>query len=136
MADKYVKGLDATLKNLRARLDAVPNLAMTGLRAGGLVVQRDAQQHVPVEHGPLRQSAFTRPARNDKMVKVVEVGFTAAYAPFVHENLQMILKGKPRPSGKGVYWGPAGEARFLANAVERQKDEIVRLVVAYSEIKK
>ena len=109
---------------------------MKGLLTGGLIVQRDAQKHVPVEYGVLRQSAFTRKARNDKAIKAVEVGFTAAYAAFVHENLEMKLKGRPRPSGKGVYWGPQGEARFLANAVVRNEDEIVRRVAEASEIKK
>lgn len=136
MADsKYVKGLDKTLKNLNKRIDAIPNKSMKGLLTGGLIVQRDAQKHVPVEFGVLRQSAFTRKARNDKEVKAVEVGFTAAYAMFVHENLEMRLKGKPRPSGKGVYWGPQGEARFLANSVTRNEEEIVRRVAEASEIK-
>lgn len=136
MASNNVKGLDKVLKNLNSRLDAVPEKSMKGLLTGGLIVQRDAQKHVPVEYGVLRQSAFTRKARNDKSVKAVEVGFTAAYAMFVHENLEQKLKGKPRPSGKGVYWGPQGEPRFLANAVVRNEDEIVRRVVEASEIKK
>lgn len=137
MADsKYVKGLDETLKNLNDRLDAIPNKSMRGLLAGGLLVQRDAQKRVPVEYGVLRQSAFTRKAMNERAVKAVEVGFTAAYAPFVHENLEQKLKGKPRPSGKGVYWGPQGEPRFLATAVADNQDEIVQRVAESTEIKK
>ena len=136
MASNSVKGLDKVLKNLNSRIDAIPEKSMKGLLTGGLIVQRDAQKHVPVEYGVLRQSAFTRRARNDKTVKAVEVGFTAAYAAFVHENLEQTLKGKPRPSGKGVYWGPQGEPRFLANAVVRNEDEIVRRVAEASEIKK
>lgn len=131
-----MKGLDKVLKNLNSRLDGIPEKSMKGLLTGGLIVQRDAQKHVPVEYGVLRQSAFTRKARNDKAVKAVEVGFTAAYAPFVHENMEQKLKGQPRPSGKGVYWGPQGEPRFLANAVVRNEDEIVRRVAEASEIKK
>ncbi len=136
MASNSVKGLDKVLKNLNSRFDAIPEKSMKGLLTGGLIVQRDAQKNVPVEYGVLRQSAFTRRARNDKTVKAVEVGFTAAYAAFVHENLEQKLKGKPRPSGKGVYWGPQGEPRFLANAVVRNEDEIVRRVAEASEIKK
>lgn len=136
MASNSVKGLDKVLKNLNSRIDAIPEKSMKGLLTGVLIVQRDAQKHVPVEYGVLRQSAFTRRARNDKTVKAVEVGFTAAYAAFVHENLEQKLKGKPRPSGKGVYWGPQGEPRFLANAVVRNEDEIVRRVAEASEIKK
>lgn len=45
--------------------------------------------------------------------KAVIVGYTAPYALYVHENLEMKLAGKPRPSGLGVYWGPNGQPKFL-----------------------
>lgn len=129
---KAVKGLDLTLKNLNKKILAVKNVTVDGLLAGGLVVQGDAQKHVPVEHGVLRQSGYTRKVRGGAS-PIVEVGFTAEYAPWVHENLEMKLAGKPRPSGKGVYWGPQGEARFLANAVERQTDRVVEIVAKRAE---
>jgi hypothetical protein len=44
----------------------------------------------------------------------VIVGYTAFYALFVHENMEMKLAGQPRPSGLGVYWGPSGAGpKFL-----------------------
>lgn len=52
----------------------------------------------------------------------VTVGYTAKYAVFVHENIEMKLKGKSRkgkhPDGrkrKGKYWDPQdkGRAKFL-----------------------
>lgn len=43
----------------------------------------------------------------------VVVGFSAQYALFVHENIEMKWKGKPRRSGIGTYWGPQGQAKFL-----------------------
>lgn len=122
-----MKGLDATLKNLNKKILAIKNVTVDGLLAGGLIVQADAQRHVPVEFGVLRQSAYTRKVR-DGASPLVEVGFSAKYAPWVHENLEMKLRGKPRPSGKGVYWGPQGEARFLSNAVERQTDKVVDVI--------
>ena len=48
--------------------------------------------------------------------KTVVVGFTAAYALYVHENMEMKLKGKSRRKpGKGYYWDPQGIAgpKFL-----------------------
>lgn len=45
--------------------------------------------------------------------KRVIVGFAAPYARAVHEMVEMKLQGQPRPSGRGVYWGPHGEAKFL-----------------------
>lgn len=45
---------------------------------------------------------------------VVEVGYECAYAIHVHENVEMKWRGLPRrPPAKGVYWGPAGQAKFL-----------------------
>lgn len=44
------------------------------------------------------------------------VGFTAAYALWVHENMEMKLKGLPRRKpAKGYYWDPQGIAgpKFL-----------------------
>ena len=43
----------------------------------------------------------------------VRVGYSAPYAGAVHEKVDMVLQGQPRPSGIGVYWGPHGQAKFL-----------------------
>jgi hypothetical protein len=58
----------------------------------------------------------------------VEVGFAAPYALFVHENLEMKLKGQPRPSGKGVYWGPSGQAKYLEQPAREMRGELGKLV--------
>jgi hypothetical protein len=46
----------------------------------------------------------------------VIVGYSAAYALFVHENMElhppgMILAGQPRPKNRGNYWDPQGQAQ-------------------------
>jgi hypothetical protein len=48
----------------------------------------------------------------------VIVGYTASYALFVHENIEMKWRGlprKPNPPHKGNYWDPAGrgQSKFL-----------------------
>jgi hypothetical protein len=98
-----------------------------GFRAAALVVQRRAMQRVPIEYGNLRASAYTRPIEGG-----AEVGFTAKYAVYVHENTEQKLKGKKRPSGLGVYWGPDGQPKFLESAVKDSQPEIIRIVVAAS----
>lgn len=54
--------------------------------------------------------------RAEKDAGSVIVGFTAEYALYVHENMEMSLAGQPRrkPS-KGMYWDPQGIAgpKFL-----------------------
>ncbi len=59
----------------------------------------------------LRKRAAARLAGGQKVACII--GYTANYALFVHENLEMKLKGQPRPSGLGVYWGPNGTSKFL-----------------------
>ena len=50
-----------------------------------------------------------------KTYNAVEVGYTAYYAIFVHENLTVHHK--------------SGEAKFLENAIRENKDRIVELIV-------
>jgi hypothetical protein len=63
----------------------------------------------------------------------VIVGYTAAYAIYVHENTEMKLKGKPRGSGKkkrGRYWDPQGraQAKFLEQPAREMQQELGRVV--------
>lgn len=125
--------LQKVLDKLHEELDKIENKTIGGLFAGALLVQRDAQKHVPVEYGNLRASAYTRKKPEDP--NVIEIGFTAAYALFVHENMEQKLKGKPRPSGLGVYWGPEGEPQFLTNALKRQSKNILKLAAKSGSVK-
>lgn len=59
----------------------------------------------------------------------VVVGYAARYAYAVHELTDMVLEGEPRPSGKGVYWGPRGQAKFLEQPAREHRDHMARLIV-------
>lgn len=80
----------------------------------------------------------------------VIVGFTQAYALFVHENIEMKWRGYPRdrqvrrdkegvartgykpatgPHSAGLFWGPTGQAKFLeapARELAKELGAIVR----------
>ncbi len=59
----------------------------------------------------------------------VSVGYETNYALFVHENIGMKWKGKPRrPPAKGEYWGPAGQAKYLEQPAREGAKEIAALV--------
>jgi hypothetical protein len=82
----------------------------------------------------------------------VVVGYNAAYALFVHENIEMKLKGKPRVKwltnkktkkpfivrdesgepipGKGMYWDPQGrgQSKFLEQPAREKRDKIASTV--------
>lgn len=62
---------------------------------------------------------------------VVIVGFTAAYALYVHERVAMKLKGLPRKKpSKGRYWDPIprAQAKFLEEPARTMGKELGRIV--------
>jgi hypothetical protein len=128
-----VTGLDDVMKNLRREVGKVKGRTVAGLLAGGLIIQATAQKKAPRVTGNLAGSAYTRKSpENDK---IVEVGFGAAYALFVHENMEQVLKGQPRKHpAKGTYWDN-GEPKFLENAAREETGRVVRIVASYAEIK-
>ncbi|MCE8418554.1 HK97 gp10 family phage protein [Rhodovulum sulfidophilum] len=123
-----VEGLDDLNRQLRKIARDAPEAAQRGAYAGGLLIQGEGQKLTPVEHNNLRGSAYTQ-----KIPKGAEVGFSAEYAIFVHENLEQKRKGKPRPSGLGTYWNPGGP-KFLEKAVDENAEAVRDLVEA--EIRK
>lgn len=65
---------------------------------------------------------------SDQSQVAVVVGYNAKYALFVHENIEMKWKGKKRPSGLGVYWGPKGQAKFLEQPARELGPELGRMI--------
>lgn len=122
-----VDGLDDLNRQLRALAKESPRAVERAAFAGGLKIQGYAQKNVPVEYGNLQGSGYTQ-----KIPLGAEVGFTAEYAIYVHENMEQTLKGEDRPSGLGQYWNPGGP-KFLERAVNENGDEIVDIVEAYLE---
>lgn len=93
----------------------------------------------------LRDLAAKRTA--DGANPVVAVGYTAAYAIHVHENVEMKWRGFPRnmivrrgedgiaytgydatSKWRGLFWGPAGQAKFLEAPARYLQDEMGNIV--------
>lgn len=138
-----VIGVDNVLRNIRATPDKIGIGVSRGLRLAGLVLQRASQEQVPVEFGVLKASAFTK-AGGVGLKTFVDVGFTAAYAVYIHENREiwppgMRLKGQPRqpnPPHKGNYWDPQGKAKpkFLEDPARLLMPTFKKIIV--DEVKK
>jgi len=77
-----MKGIISKLQKTKSRLNSSIS---RGLYKGGQYLQRESQKIVPVMTGNLRGTAFTRKISWDH----VTVGYTASYAAFVHENLNV-----------------------------------------------
>lgn len=114
------EGLDTVMQNLNREIRKVKDRSIAGLLAGGLIIQAAAQQRTPVDTGNLKGSAFTR--RSPEEENVVETGFGAAYAVYVHENLEAHHDN--------------GEAKFLENAVVEKREEVLQAVVSYAKVGK
>lgn len=130
-----VTGLAQIIANVKRRHDEMARGTERGLKQAGLKLQRASQKLVPVEYGPLKASAFTR-SSGSRFSTVVTVGYTAAYALHVHENVAMKGKGKPRPSGLGNYWDPAGrgQAKFLEQPAREMIGELRQTVLKAAKI--
>lgn len=131
MKKPKVTGIEQTMANINKAIANITDHTVGGLLAGGLIIQRAAQEGVPVEYGHLKSTAYTRKAIDNP--KAVEIGFSASYAVYVHENMQQKLKGQARPSGLGVYWGPKGRPKFLELAAKEKKSEVVEAIVRHAK---
>ncbi len=100
-----VRGLNNVLANLSAAQQQIIADTKRGLRKGGLLVQRESQKLVPVDQGNLKNSAYT------EMVGplVVQVGYTADYALYVHEDMNAAHA--------------VGEAKYLEKAEKATRDQ-------------
>lgn len=127
-----VEGFRTVERNLNRKLREIKGDARAGLLEAGLQIERVANQRTPREYGNLVNSSYTRATPEDP--NVVEVGYTAAYAPFVHEATEEKLKGEPRPSGLGTYWNP-GRSEFLQSAIEDNLYAIVDIVAERAKVK-
>lgn len=81
----------------------------------------------PSETSNLVNSAYYRVWVTGYQVKGA-VGYTANYAAALHALDTQKLKGLPRPSGKGVFWGPGGETHFLVKGFEESRDMLRSIV--------
>lgn len=111
------EGLEKVFGNLNRELSNIKGRTIAGLLAAGLIIQARAQELVPVDTGNLKGSAFTRKAPEDD--KVVETGFGAAYAVYVHEDLEA--------------YHDNGQAKYLEQAAIEKQDDAIKAIVAYAK---
>jgi len=131
-----ITGVKEILENIKEHRERLGQGFSRGVRIAGLRLQRESQRLVPVNFGVLKASAFTR-AEGEGLGTEVNVGYTAAYAIYVHENVEMKLKGQPRPGGKGRYWDPQGrgQSKFLEEPARRLAPELKQIILDNMKIK-
>lgn len=123
---KTKQSLDKVLANLNKAINQIQGGTLEGVRAATLFIEAESVERTPIEFGVLRNSAYSDAEKQrDKIVG--RVGYTAEYAPIVHE-LPMKLRGQPRSGkGRGVYW-QGGENKFLQKAITNNLGTILKII--------
>lgn len=111
-----IRGNTDILRNLRREVKKIDGDISDGLGVAAKFIEGEAKELTPVQFGVLINSAFSGVARVGGKI-LARVGFTAKYAPFVHEMPQGTNFGKP-----------GSERKFLERAVIRNTDKILSIL--------
>ena len=126
-----LKGLDNVLNNLNKEIQGIKDRSMQGLINAAILIRRDMDETppmIPVDTGNLRASWIPGTPIYEKDKFGIIIGFSAAYAVFVHE---MVDK-----SNKSINWNrPGSGAKFFESALKRNEKEIVRIIAENAKIK-
>jgi hypothetical protein len=127
--------LNAALAKLAAKRVAHQAGLNRGLRAAGLLLYRYSQLEVPVDYGILKVSGFVR-VLGAGWGTMVQVGYTAEYAIFVHENMDALhgelfninyaeeLAKKPKTGPFRHSRGQGQKAKFLSDPALDHAEEL------------
>lgn len=131
-----IEGLEAVITNMHRYKNQTASGVERGIRKACTRLLNESNEHVPVETGILKASGYIRITGKGFNAQGA-VGYSAPYAAAVHEKVGMVLKGKPRPSGIGVYWDPRpkAHAKFLENAYKQLQPEMLRIIQAEAKIR-
>lgn len=111
-----VQGVSNLISKLKQKSDQFAKGTERGVIKAGLFLQRQSQLVVPVDTGNLRAGAFTRKEAGTSGFKtVVAVGYVAAYAIYVHENLDARHK-------------PGKIAKFLERPFRENKAKLLQII--------
>lgn len=78
--------ITVVVKAVKDKQGALEKVIPTGLKAAALLLQRKSQELVPVQFGILKRSAETV-VEGSGLKTTAKVRYSAAYALYVHENL-------------------------------------------------
>lgn len=111
-----------------------------GLKKAGAFLIAKSLEIVPVDTGNLKASWFVR-AEGEGFTTVVYVGYTAEYAIFVHEDLEL----RHGADFNAWYWediqagreherGPNQQAKFLEQPLRQNRRQLAKIVKTEMEV--
>lgn len=105
--------LSEFLSAVRTGSQAVRRAAARGLDRVGLQILSEAQDKCPIDTGHLQNSAVGVPAEVTDGAITKTIGFNAAYAAAVHENLNAHFNTQANPNA---------QAKFLESTMRQWED--------------
>nr|DAE47716.1 MAG TPA: Minor capsid protein [Caudoviricetes sp.] len=117
---------EARQKTLDIIDDVISLKAVRAVKSANYIIRTEAAVYTPIDTSNLINSQFDVVEINGTRI-TGKVGYTARYAYYVHEASGKLM-GKPRRSGKGNYWDPEGEPKFLELAANRTKELVYRTI--------
>lgn len=105
-------GTDIVLANLNREIRGIRGRTKKGVRTAALLVKRESQKLTPIDTGNLKGSAYTEVVGGDIKPGAI-IGYTANYAPFVHEINKNYIKGQ---------W------KFLETAIKNNEFKIIKII--------
>lgn len=106
--------------------EVIATKAVRALKSATYIIRTESATLTPIDTSNLINSQFDVVEINGTRI-TGKVGYTARYAYYVHEASGKLI-GKPRRSGKGNYWDPEGEPKFLELAANRTKELVYRTI--------
>lgn len=143
MAVAKIVGLDNVLKNLNKEIMKIENRTLGGLIKAAAYIRKDMDRQVPVipvDTGNLRASWYVKPYRMKSNLPVVQIGFSASYAWFVHEMIGAnfagemskvkwsVKTGRPTEKSKKFYRRAGAGPKFLEAALKRNVAIILGII--------
>ena len=122
-----IKGLEQAKKNMDRWVDDVVGIkSVRAVQSALMIFGLEVAEITPVETSTLVNSLYRDVTPGQRSI-TGRVGMSANYAAYVN-RAPGTLKGKPRPSGKGVYWGPNGVVNFFDVGIQRGKEDAERAI--------
>lgn len=112
--NQIIPRLNRAIRRIRGR-------NIQGMLAAGAFIKLEAQRRTPVDTGNLKSSAYVDRGGTEQQ-PIVQVGFTANYAPAVHEDYPRGI----REDGVG--------RKFLQRAITDNESRIVQIITDRARI--
>lgn len=131
---EVIKGMRELIAQLKTRKKEQIVKFKRGMFKAGLFLQGESQKIAPVDKGNMRASAFTRVQATGTRI-IVTVGYTAAYAIYVHEDLELrhgadynAWYGEEIAAGVKHSRGENQQAKFLEQPARTKRKQMAAII--------